>query len=78
MKKITKRGDLIGVNSFAKLYGLTRKEVERIILRHQVDAILIPDGNRYYIDVSAILQEAKAEGIKPSELVRRYARQSKK
>lgn len=78
MGKVTRRGDLLGVNSFAKLYDISREEVMRIILRHQVDAILIPDGNRYYIDNRAILAEAKIEGITPGTLVRRFCRQSKR
>jgi hypothetical protein len=80
MGKIVKRGDLIGMNGFCRLFGLTRKEVERIVNRGQVDGILIPDGSvdRVFIDLGAILKEAKAENVPPSSLVRRYCRQSKR
>ena len=80
MKQILRRGDLIGLNSFAKMFGLTRKEVERIVNRGQVDGILIPDGgvDRIFISLDAILEEATAEDITPRSLVRRFARQSKR
>jgi len=80
MGKIVKRGDLIGLNAFGRMFQLTRKEVERIVNRGQVSGILIPDGsvNRIFIDLDAILREAKAENVTPSSLVRRFARQSKR
>lgn len=80
MKRIIERNDLIGLNAFAKQFGLTRKEVERIVQRNQVSGIMIQDGaiNRIFIDLAAILKEARDENVAPNALVRRFCRQSKR
>ena len=80
MKHIQTRNDLIGLNAFSKMFGLTRKEVERIVNRVKVSGISIQVGavNRVFIDLAAILAEAKAEGITTSELVSRFVRYSKR
>jgi len=77
---IKTRNDLIGLNAFSKMFGLTRLEVERIVSRGQVNGIRIKDGSvdRVFINLADILEEARQEGIKPSELVRRFCRQSKR
>jgi len=80
MKHIKTRNDLIGLNAFSKMFGLTRKEVERIVNRGQVSGILIRDGaiDRVFIDLAEVLEEAKKEGVAPGTLVRRFCRQSKR
>ncbi len=80
MSKIVDRDDLIGLNSFAKLFGLTRKEVDRIAVRSPISGIRIKDGNirRVFLDLGALRHLAKAEGVTTHELVRRFCRQSKR
>lgn len=80
MKQIQTRSDLIGLNAFGKLFGLTRKEVTRIVERGQVSGIMIKDGdiNRVFIDLGAIIKEAKSEDVAINALVRRFCRQSKR
>lgn len=75
---IEKRGELLAVNSFARLYGISREEVMRIVLRGYVKALHIPDGNRYYVDNADLLAQAKAEDIPPGSLVKRFCRHSKR
>jgi len=75
---IEKRPELLPVNSFARLYGITREEVMRITLRGFIKSLLIPTGNRYYINNSDLLAQAKAEGMKPTEMVHVLCRRSKR
>lgn len=75
---IEKRGELLAVNTFCKLYGVSREQAMRILSRGFVKGLFIVAENRYFIDNSDILAQARAEDLKPSELVKKLCRHSKR
>jgi hypothetical protein len=77
---IKARNDLIGVNSFCKMFSLDRKAVQRMIDRGFLDGISIRDGNvvRYFIDLGLLMAEARDNDTSTAGHVAALARQSRR
>jgi hypothetical protein len=77
---IQQRNDLTGINTFARMFNLNRKTVQRMIDSGMLDGISITDGDtvRVFIDLGKITEDARGNDVSPSAHVLRIARQSRK
>jgi hypothetical protein len=78
--EITFQNNLVGLNSFCKLYGINKPELLRTIEWGGFDGIVIMDGHtkRMFVDNSVVLKEAKERGYSPVGWVMYLCRLSKK